>query len=467
MSGPKVVRIVTEEEKLAICSSQMAMLTSSIEQLLSWLEKKEMLTTEIEDLFVEKISRYQKIAIPENYRTIPAKVAKEIEFIKSEKKRYENILVKNKSSELSRKRNLAESIKTLRFLYEQSKIDYSVKLPSYTKIKLMNEAEVIELEKTVALEFRNLASKRDNAIEGNKLTDEQMSLIDRLKSTDEIQFINIWKKEQLLNKELEDKKSRLDILLAEIETIECEPEKKTHFLNRANSIYEEGADKRKSVLIDSLVIDLAAFVRNSIETNKLVDNLHLLKVQVESLEEEGLAPLSVQIDKAIESLDVTVMTNMEAHANNLVQAVMQKQASEKGRKALIKGLRSLGYSVNEQMQTALVENGQLVVRKNNYSDYGVEVRGVADTGKLQVRLVSNLPERERRRRDDIDAEEKWCSDFSLLRKQLSESGIDLDFQVAMKPGESIVKFSKYLESIISSEESRGNSKFKERSHGKD
>lgn len=92
---------------------------------------------------------------------------------------------------------------------------------------------------------------------------------------------------------------------------------------------------------------------------------------------------------------------------------------------------------------------------------------MADTGKLQVRLVSNLPERERRRRDDIDAEEKWCSDFSLLRKQLSESGIDLDFQVAMKPGESIVKFSKYLESIISSEESRGNSKFKERSHGKD
>jgi len=458
MSGPKVVRIVTEEEKLTICASLMAMLTSSIEQLISWLEKKEMLTTEIEDLFGEKLSRYQKIAIPDNYRTLPEKVAKEIEFIKSEKRRYENILVKNKSSELSRKRNLAESIKTLRLLYEQSKIDYSVELPSYTKIKLMNETEIIELEKSVALEFRNLASKRDNATEGTKLTDEQISLIERLKSTDEIQFINSWKKEQLLNKQLEDKKSRLDLLLAEIETIECEPEKKAHFVSRANSIYEEGSEKRKSVLIDSLVIDLADFVRNSIETNKLVENLHLLKVQVESMEGEDLAPLTIQIDKAIESLDVTVMTKMEEHAKNLIKAAVEKQASDAGRKALINGLRSLGYSVNEQMQTALVENGQLVVRKNNYSDYGVEVRGVANTGKVQVRLVSPISDSERRQRDDIEAEEKWCSDFSLLREQLADNGVDVTFEMAKKPGESLVKYSKELESLVANDKSRVSTK---------
>ena len=458
MSGPKVVRIVTEEEKLAICSSQMAMLQSSIEQLLSWLEKNEILTTEIEDLFGEKLSRYQKMAIPDNYRTLPAKVAKEIEFVKSEKRRFENILVKNRSNELNRKRNLAESIKTLHLLYEQSKIDYSVELLSYTKIKLMNETEVVELEKAVALEFRNLASKRDNAIEGMKLTDEQMSLIERLKSTDDIQFINSWKKEQLLNKQLEDKKSRLDLLLAEIETIDCEPEKKAHFISRATSIYEEGFERRKSALIDSLVIDLAEFVRNSIETNKLVDNLYLLKVQVESMESENLAPLTIQIDKAIESLDITVMTKMERHAKNLIEAAVKKRASDAGRKALIMGLRSLGYSVNEQMQTALVENGQLVVRKNNYSDYGVEVRGVANSGKIQVRLVSPVSDSERRQRDDIEAEERWCSDFSLLREQLVDNGVDVTFEMAKKPGESLVKYSKELESIVSNTESRGSSK---------
>jgi len=458
MSGPKVVRIVTEEEKLAICSSQMAMLRSSMEQLLSWLEKKEMLTTEIEDLFGEKLSRYQKFAIPDNYRALPVKIANEIEFVKSEKRRYGNILAEKKSNELGRKRNLAESIKTLKLLYERLMIDFSVELPSYSRIKLMNDIEVTELEKSVALEFRNLAKERGSAIEGDELSVEQLSLIERLKSNDEIEFIHNWKNRKNVNVNLEEKKSRLDLLLGEIETISCDPDNKNRFLSRVDSICEEVSDKRKSALIDSLVIELAEFVRSSVEVDYLVDKLYLLKVQAESLERQALAPLVIQIDKAIKSLDVTVLTKMEEHAKNLIQAEMQKHASEAGRKVLIKGLRSLGYSVNEQMQTALVENGQLVVRKNYYSDYGVEVRGVANTGKLQVRLVSPVSDAERRKRDDIEAEEKWCSDFSSLRKQLSDEGIEISFEMAMKPGESLVKYSKELESIVESDKSRVSSR---------
>jgi len=93
MSGPKVVRIVTEEEKIAICNSQLAILSSSSNALISWLEKEGLNTEQIEDSLNNKIIKYQSYAIPENYRALPAKVAKEVDFISAEKERYKKVII--------------------------------------------------------------------------------------------------------------------------------------------------------------------------------------------------------------------------------------------------------------------------------------------------------------------------------------------------------------------------------------
>jgi len=453
MSGPKVVRIVTEEEKTAICNSQLAILSSSTNTLISWLEKEGLYTEQIKNSLNNKISRYQNYAIPENYQALPAKIAKEVDFIRAEKERFEKVIIQQKVGEINRRRNLSESIKTLILLQEQSHVDTDISLPNYSQIIKMNYTDVVQLEKNTATAFQNLAHNRHKVSSEAELTGEQKALIDRLKSAEDFELLGTWKKQNNFYGQDERQKCRLDSLLAEIETLTCEIDQKEVFIRRAESIYEEVSEKKKSMLIDSLVIELAEFIKHSIQVRDLKEKLSLIKAQINSLGNEEIQALSLQIDKAITSSDLNILARVEKHCQEVIQSFTQKRASDSGRKALIKGLRSLGYAVNEEMQTALVENGQLVVRKNSYAEYGVEVRGVANTKKLQVRLVSPLPESERRKQDDNEAEEKWCDDFSELRKKLSDKGAEISFEMAMKPGECLVKHSSILESIVANDTS--------------
>jgi len=454
MSGPKVVRIVTEEEKIAICNSQLAILSSSSNALISWLEKEGLNTEQIEDSLNNKIIKYQSYAIPENYRALPAKVAKEVDFISAEKERYKKVIIQQKISEISRRRNLSESIRTLILLHEQSNINTDLKFPTYSKIIKMNDKDVTQLEEKTAAAFQNLAHSRHRASSVAELTGEQKALIDRLKSAEDFNLLGTLKKQNKFNGQEEGQKCRLEALLAEIETLTCETDQKEAFIRRVESIYDEVSEKKKSVLIDSLVIELAEFVRRSIQIRDLKQKLSLVKAQINTLGNEEIQALSLQIDKAIVSSNIKILARVEKHCQEVIQSFIQKRASDSGRKALIKGLRSLGYAVNEEMQTALVENGQLVVRKNSYAEYGVEVRGVANTKNLQVRLVSPLPESQRRKQDDDEAENKWCDDFSELRKKLSKDGVEISFEMAMKPGQSLVKHSSILETIVANDSSR-------------
>ena len=55
------------------------------------------------------------------------------------------------------------------------------------------------------------------------------------------------------------------------------------------------------------------------------------------------------------------------------------------RRAVLGGLAKLGYEVRESMSTAWAQEGRLVVRKPNTTDYGVELGGPSDVSRLQVR----------------------------------------------------------------------------------
>ncbi|HEV3304103.1 MAG TPA: hypothetical protein VG055_30915, partial [Planctomycetaceae bacterium] len=110
------------------------------------------------------------------------------------------------------------------------------------------------------------------------------------------------------------------------------------------------------------------------------------------------------------------------------------------RKAILGGLAALGYEVREGMATAWTQNGRLIVKKPNATDYGVELAAPEDASRLQVRLVGAVnPASARDPVRDRDQEAMWCSDFGKLRELVAASGGDVLIERALAVGAQPVK----------------------------
>jgi len=101
------------------------------------------------------------------------------------------------------------------------------------------------------------------------------------------------------------------------------------------------------------------------------------------------------------------------------------------------------------METAVVENGRIIVKKPVQQAYGVEVQEIGVTGKFQLRLVSGIPDSERSAREDIEEEEKWCEDLAKIRDLLKEAEIELEIEKALEPGSATVKYSETISNSLS------------------
>jgi hypothetical protein len=105
------------------------------------------------------------------------------------------------------------------------------------------------------------------------------------------------------------------------------------------------------------------------------------------------------------------------------------------RRAVLQGLASLGYEVNEGMATAWVEGGRVVLRKAANPDYGVELSGGMQSDRLQVRAVGfGVPQMARSAARDRDMETVWCGEFEKLQALVARSGGSVDLETALPAG---------------------------------
>jgi len=106
----------------------------------------------------------------------------------------------------------------------------------------------------------------------------------------------------------------------------------------------------------------------------------------------------------------------------------------------LEGLSALGYEVTEGMSTSWVEDGRVIMRSSSRPDYGVELSGNADGGRLQMRAVAfthsgSGPDPAR----DRDVETIWCSDVSGLQARLATLGDGLVIERALPVGATPLK----------------------------
>ncbi len=136
---------------------------------------------------------------------------------------------------------------------------------------------------------------------------------------------------------------------------------------------------------------------------------------------------------AIERRDIERLAALETTATAALEQVNQQAAAAARRDAILAGLASLGYRVNDSMSTSWVQNGRVVLRKSDHDQHGIELASAADAQRLQVRAVtfsasSSLA-------SNLAAETSWCSDFGKLQEHLKEHAGDLSIERAMAVGQ--------------------------------
>lgn len=209
------------------------------------------------------------------------------------------------------------------------------------------------------------------------------------------------------------------------------------YLDALHKAEQEPGAQRRNLLLDSLVLELAAASAAFQQRRTQLEQLQDLASTLAALDATAHAPLLAQIASGGSATTLPTLTEWITRCQAAIAAHQQAMAAASRRQAVLAGLASLGYEVREGMATAWQDSGAVVLKKAATPGYGVEVGGRADGGRLQVRAVALAAGRDRRR--DRDIETLWCGDFGRLQSLLRGQGTDLVIEQALGVGEVALK----------------------------
>jgi hypothetical protein len=233
---------------------------------------------------------------------------------------------------------------------------------------------------------------------------------------------------------------RLQNLLAQVES-QVAPDAAQSFTDRAGAIALEAEAGRRSLLTDSLALDLNEYLQRTRERDAQIASLLLARRALGGFGAARAVALVGQIDRAIESGGLSAQVGvLLKEAGRVAEEERRELVAGTRRRAVLAGLASLGYQVEERMELALPKDGRIVVHKPGSPDYGIELAAPADAVRMQVQLVgADRPTAPRDARRDADMETIWCSDLEKLRAVLSANGCDLLIERKIAVGAQPVK----------------------------
>ncbi|MHC9084887.1 hypothetical protein ACYX7E_07600 [Luteimonas sp. RIT-PG2_3] len=425
MSGPKVVRIVTREEILAICEGHLRRLEQAFER---WQTQ----ATRLGEVGVAEIAatrarhdRLRKLLRDDQLLALQKEVPEEMAFLARDLADREERAVAEAARVRQSRRNLRDNAATLlRSLEASTPLADSSLVDALRAIaagRAHADADAVVARGFAQLEPANLA---------DTLSEQQHALAKALQV--DYERPGRWIAEDRATRE--PRLDRIDQHIARLQTLHGEASA-APFLRRLDAIERDPADPRRNMLLDSLVVDLAAAAAEWQARRERIATLRTLAAEAETLLGASGTALSAQVAACLAAPD-SDMAQVDALVQQCTDAIaeeLHRRAAAARRRAVLEGLASLGYEVREGMETAWADAGSVVLRKAASPGYGVEVGGRAETGRLQVRPVSLTDTGDRSR--DRDIETIWCGEFTRLRSLLAERGSELTIEKAMGIGE--------------------------------
>jgi hypothetical protein len=198
----------------------------------------------------------------------------------------------------------------------------------------------------------------------------------------------------------------------------------------------QSPDARRDLLLDGLEVETGRALTSARRRRAALSELDATGAELETLIKGESKSLRAGV-KALTEDDIRARI---ARARQTIAFARGFVAATARRTAVLEGLRALGYEVTEGMSSSWVEHGRIVARSSSRPEYGVELSGQTESGRLQLRAVALTedgvgPDPRR----DRDAETIWCAEASGLAARLSTLGDDLVIERALPIGATPLK----------------------------
>ena len=420
MSGPKVVRIVTREEVLALCVAELARVDAALRDWTRAGQRNDCL--EDEEIAAANVRRSELAGLLAADRFIDFQKAagREIAFLASDLQVRLAKVAEEKASARAFARRQGEAatalMNALRAKYHQ--------LPDGLVERLGAVAAGAIDPAAMAAGFQALSSIGDDGAE------ERRRLAALHRTEDVTLSLTDWMRDQPSPAD-DARLVKIDRRLAELELAGEVPPRVVAARGAADG---ESDARRRSLLLDSLEIDVARLVAAAKERATLSNELNLALAGLATLAPEACAELEARREGLQSDEELAVLLGEVKAASAEAETSLAANAR---RQAILSALLGLGYEVDEGMETAWAEDGHLVLRNAARPDYGVEITGSAETERLQMRAVA-FDDGDAGSIDalrDRDAETIWCGEVGALRQRLAQAGTDLDIVRARAIGE--------------------------------
>ena len=406
MSGPKVIRIVTLEEVLEICAGELARVDAAMAEWQRVAGRNGLdspsAVREVKNrraALTHMMSLNQHLAVQKHAPLMVDWIHQDLQQRLDEKITRQNRVAANLES---------ASQSLLKRCQEQG-----LSLTAQQVADLANDDEKVR-SRVVSQVLSLLAQQAESSPRADEIAH-------RLRGDEPIQSLQDWMAAS--GYEEEDPRSAAAERQLKYLRALAPPALVASFSDRLEGLKKLQDTSRLTLLLDALALDLAAEVALQKEASGLREEIGAVRAQLglEGSEDE------TDLDRLRE-----IRTALVAENQARVSALSAKAARE----IVLRGLRDLGYEVQEGMDTVWSEQGKLVVRHSKDVDYGLELGGRAEAGRMQVRAVSFS---DNGTAADIQAETTWCGDLSRLQTSLAASGTELAIVKALPVGAQPVK----------------------------
>jgi hypothetical protein len=424
MSGPKVFQVVTREELVARCEAHLRRLDAAIAEWTKACERAGALDATVAEQTTARRDALRRMLSEGWFTEIQKQVPAEISFLRSDAQTRVDRATAAAAQAAQIRRRIARNARML--------LEALTKLGRDVPADLKRDLEAPETaERAMARAFSLLSPVDSNGA----ATDRQRELASELGRDEKRATLADWLAAQPASVERESE-LRMDRHLAELTAVGGDP---ASFVARVSAIAGE-PPARQALLTDSLLIELAHAVKEGRERSARFAELRELAAELANDDSTAARTLRNRIDSTVAAEDGSSAPALIAEANALIQERMRVLAADARRRAVLQGLATLGYEVNEGMATAWVQGGQVVLRKAANPEYGVELVGGTKSDRLQVRAVAfGSAQSPRNTSRDRDMEAIWCSEFVRLRTLVSASGGGIEIEHALEVGATPLK----------------------------
>jgi hypothetical protein len=420
MSGPKVFRIVTREEIIAICRRNLARLDAAV---VGWMTACERCGS-IDQSDIERVSarREQLRSLLDNDRfgDLQKQVPAEIFFLRADAERR---IERAAAAEAKAKQDLRRTRNTARAVLNA--LDKGGRaLPSELRSALQSSS--VTALQTALTEAFALISANDGS---TGPSERRTEIAARLGAGEQRLTFHEW----LAKQPVEEHQTivRIDSHLAELAALGSDA---NSFSARAAAIEQEPPG-RQALLADSLLVDLATAVKRARERARTRSELRERSAELATMSSVHASALRQEIDDILTDRTSVGEAELLHMANVLIEIEVRAAAAASRRSAILQGLAGLGYEVSEGMATAWVEKGRVVLRKTANPGYGVELAGDSQNERLQVRTIAfGIPGSPRDAVRERDVETIWCDELDRLKTLLARSGGSLEIEKALPVG---------------------------------